>query len=73
MLTKRIYKSIKGLPTWYYYCSNSGKYIRKVETGTLLPFAIDRPIPKYTYEETDIPLPTPKKKSVEKNETTKTE
>ena len=39
------------------HCSDAGMMIRQVETGILYEDAVDTMPCKYTYEETDTPIP----------------
>lgn len=44
-------------PTRVHHYSDAGMMIRQIETGTLYEDAVDNAPCKYTYEETDEPIP----------------
>ena len=46
-------------PTRVHHYSDEGMMIRQVETGILYEDAVDNAPCKYTYEETDVPIPEP--------------
>ena len=52
-------------PTRVHHYSDAGMMIRQIETGILYEDAVDRAPCKYTYEETDEPIPEEVEREVE--------